>query len=428
MINKDRKPGRIKSAVLNWLGFGWTDVDQWRQLFGRDSKSGVRVNPDEALTLSAVWACTRLIAQTIGSLPVGIYRKEGNRRIYDERHPLNRIIGMRASTQLTSSLLWESMAASAMLRGDGFAEIDRVGNRVVALSFLHPDRLRWARQQDRTYLFTYVDVDGTIREIPQRDVLHVPGFTTCGPFGLSVIKYGTEVIGGAIAANNAAKSTFKNGLMPTTYYKYPKWLTPEQRELFRNDTIAKVHGSMNAGKPPVLEGGIEVGEVGIDPSDAQLLESRSFDIEEICRWFGVPPPMIGHTSKASSWASSSEAMNLWFLQYGLRAWLKRFEDAMRFQLLTPAEQVDTFAKFSVEGLLRADTQGRQAFYSSALDHGWMSRNEVRELEDLPPIPGGDVYTVQSALIPIDQLGAGGGESNAVRAALMHWLKQPEATQ
>jgi len=428
MTNKARKPGRIKSAVLNWLGFGFADLDQWKHYFERESKSGARVSADKALTLSAVWACTRLVAQTIGSLPVGIYRKDGARRVYDDRHPLNRIIGMRASRDMTASLLWECMAASAMLRGDGFAEINRVGSRVVGLSFLHPDRLRWARQLDRTYLFTYAELDGTIREIAQRDVLHVPGFTTCGPFGLSVIQHGAEVIGGAIAANNAAKSTFKNGLMPTTYYKYPKWLTPDQREQFRNDTIDKIHGSMNAGKPPVLEGGIEVGAIGIDPSDAQLLESRSFDIEEICRWFGVPPPMIGHTSKASSWASSSESMNLWFLQYGLRSWLKRFEDAIRFQLLAPAEQDDTFAKFSVEGLLRADTAGRQAFYSSALDHGWMNRNEVRELEDLPPIPGGDVFTVQSAMISIDQLGANGGESNAVRAALMHWLQQPEKTQ
>jgi HK97 family phage portal protein len=425
MTNKARKPGRIKSAVLNWLGFGWSDVEHWRQFMGQDSKSGVRVNAGEALTLSAVWACTRLVAQTIGSLPVGIYKKDGGRRIYDERHPLNRIIGMRANLRMTSSILWECMAASAMLRGDGFAEIDRIGGRVVGLTFLHPDRLRWARQADRSYLFSYTEPDGTFREIPQRDVLHVPGFTTCGPFGLSVIQYGAEVIGGALAANNAAKGTFKNGLMPTTYYKYPKWLTPEQRDTFRDQTIDKLHGSLNAGKPPVLEGGIEVGEIGIDPADAQLLESRGFDIEEICRWFGVPPPMIGHTSKASSWASSSEAMNLWFLQYGLNSWLKRFEDAIRFQLLSPVEQIDTFPKFSVEGLLRADTAGRTSFYSSALDHGWMSRNEVRELEDLQPIPGGDIFTVQSALIPIDQLGSTDSDSNAVRAALMHWLKQPE---
>lgn len=425
MKNKARKPGRIKSAILNWLGFGWTDIEHWRALYGSTSASGLRVNADSALSLSAVWACTRLVAQTIGSLPVGIYTKEGARRVYAERHPLNRVIGMRAAPGMTSSLLWECMAASAMLRGDGFAEIDRVGSRVVGLTFLHPDRLRWARQLDGSYLFTYTDLDGRWREIAQADILHVPGFTTCGPFGLSVIKYGAEVFGGALAANTAAKSTFKNGLMPTVFYKYPKWLTPEQREQFRSDTIDKIHGSINAGKPPVLEGGIDVGQIGIDPSDAQLLESRGFDIEEICRWFGVPPPMIGHTSKASSWASSSESMNLWFLQYGLRSWLKRFEDAIRFQLLTPAEQTDTFAKFSVEGLLRADTAGRTAFYSSALDHGWMNRNEVRELEDMPPIPGGDVFTVQSAMIPIDKLGASGDESSAVRAALMQWLKQPE---
>jgi phage portal protein BeeE len=134
--------------------------------------------------------------------------------------------------------------------------------------------------------------------------------------------------------------------------------------------------------------------------------------------------MIGATDKASSWASSSEQLNLWFLQYGLRPWLKRIEQAIWSSLLTPVEQMKYYAEFSVEGLLRADIAGRTAFYASALQNGYLNRSTVAMLENLPAIPGGDVYTVQSNLIPLDQLGTG-VESQAVRAALMHWLKEGE---
>lgn len=425
MKNKARKPGWLKSRVLNWLGFGLTDVEHWRELYGSENSSGVRVDADSALKLSAVWACVRLVSQTMAGLPVGVYEKAGNRRVYVEKHPLNRIIAMKADARMPSAMLWECMLASAQLRGNAFAEKLFVGSRLVGLRFMHPDRVQWRKQKDGSYRIIFTEDYGVIRELSQEEVLHVPGFMTCGPFGMSTVSYGAEVFGGATAASNAAKSTFKNGLMPTNYYKAANWLKPEQREQFRSNVIEKVGGALNAGKPVLLEGGMEIGEIGIDPADAQLLESRAFDIEEICRWFGVPPPMIGHTDKASSWASSSEQMNLWFLQYGLGSWLKRFEDAIRYQLLPPGEQMDTFAKFSVEGLLRADTQGRREFYASALKHGWMSINEVRELEDLAPIDGGDVYTVQSSLMPVDKLGADDGGSNAVRAALMHWLGPQE---
>jgi HK97 family phage portal protein len=144
-------------------------------------------------------------------------------------------------------------------------------------------------------------------------------------------------------------------------------------------------------------------ELGIDPEDMQLLESRSFSKEEVCTWFGVPPSMIGSGDKASSWASSSESLNLWFLQYTLTPWLRRIEQAIWKDLLTPEERARYFAEFQVEGLLRANTAGRTALYSSALQNGWMSRNEVRRLENLPKIEGGDEFTVQSNLMPIDQL-------------------------
>jgi HK97 family phage portal protein len=424
MSNKSAKSSRVKSAVLNWLGFGLTDVEQWQILYGRDSKSGTSVTADNAMTLAAVWACVRLVAQTIATLPVGVYRATETGREYVQKHPLNRVIRFKASNDMTATVFWECIAASAILRGNGFAEIERSGARIVGLDFLHPDRLTWRKLQAGGYEFTYIDDFGVRRVIDERDIFHVPGFTTCGPFGMSVIKYGVEVLGSALAANQAASSTFKNGLLPTTYFKMEKLLTPAQREEFR-ENLKELAGSLNAGKQPLLEGGMDVGTVGINPKDAQLLETRAFTIEEVCRWFGVPPSMVGHTDKASSWASSAESLNLWFLQYGLRPWLKRIESSIWDRLLTPAEQADHYAEFNVEGLLRADTSGRTSFYSTALQNGWMSRNEVRRLENLPPVEGGDTYTAQSNLLPLDQLGGQGADSNAVRSALLNWLREPE---
>jgi HK97 family phage portal protein len=424
MKTKDQKPGKIKSAILNWLGFGFADADHWAQWYGRESEAGITVSSDKALTLSSVWACTRLVAQTIATLPVGLYERlpDGSRRLADNL-PVARLIHSKPNADMTAVMFWESIIGNALLHGNGFAEKKRSAGRIVALEFLCSERLTWCRKLNGEIEYRYTEIDGKQRIIPEDDIFHVPGFSLNGRFGMSVIKYGVEVFGSALAGNSAANGTFKNGLSQTVAFTIDRVLKPEQRADFRLSVDA-ISGAMNAGKPAVLEGGMKAETIGINPTDAQLLESRVFSIEEVCRWFGVPPSMIGATDKASSWASSSEQLNLWFLQYGLRPWLKRIEQAIWSSLLTPVEQMKYYAEFSVEGLLRADIAGRTAFYASALQNGYLNRSTVAMLENLPAIPGGDVYTVQSNLIPLDQLGTG-VESQAVRAALMHWLKEGE---
>jgi len=422
MKTKTNKPGRIKSAVLNWLGFGLGDTEHWTQWYGRESATGVVVTSDKALTLSSVWACARLVSQTISTLPIGIYERQQDGSRVNAQIPASTIVRARPNADTTAVTFWESIVAHALLNGNGFAEKKRVGGRLVALELLESTRLTWRKLESGAYEFQYVDDKGRIRKLADTDVFHIPGFTMSGRFGMSVIKYGAEVFGSALAGNQAANATFKNGLHPTTYFKMDRVVDKEQRKDFR-DNLKEISGALNAGKSPLLEAGMEVGTIGINPDDAQLLESRVFSIEEVCRWFGVPPSMIGSTDKASSWASSSEQLNLWFLQYGLRPWLKRIEQAIWAQLLSPVEQTRYYAEFSVEGLLRADTTARTSLYSTALQNGWMSRNEVRRLENLPPIEGGDIYTAQTNLLPLSQLGAG-TESNAVRSALLHWLKEP----
>lgn len=424
MKSKAQKPGRIKSAVLNWLGFGLGDSENWADWYGTTTTSGEVVSAEKALGLSAVWACTRLVSQTISTLPLGLYeRKADGSRAAADSLAIAKLIHTKPNADMTSVVFWEAFVANVLLQGNGFAEKRRIGARVVALELMPSDRVTWRRLQSGAYEFVYTASDGKRRVLQEDDVFHVPGFTRDGRFGMSVIKYGAEVFGAGLAANNVANSTFKNGLMQAVYFSMDKTLKPDQRKEFR-ENLKEVSGSLNAGKSPLLEGGMTANTLGINPSDAQLLESRSYSVEEICRWFGVPPVMVGASDKSSSWASSSEQLNLWFLKYGLTPLLKRIEQSIFDRLLSPAEQRRYYAEFTVEGLLRGDTTARKDFYASALQNGYINRSTVARLENFPDVPGGHIYTVQSNLVPLDQLGSG-DQSQVVRAALRHWLGDEE---
>lgn len=395
-------PSWLKSKVLNWLGFGYTDIDNWRALYGGKSESGECVTPETAMKFSAVYACTRLISQTISTLPINYFeRSADDTRTLRNELPLARILRQKPNADMTAVVFWEATVASILLQRGAFLEKKMLGGRLVAVDFIHPVRI--SRPKYDSDFWNIIDLDGTLRQVDKSLIVYVPAFSTDGRCGMSVIEYGLEVIGSGLSASKAANKTFKQGLAPTVGFEYPQVLQPNQREEMRA-TIETLSGAANAGRPVILEAGMKAVPIGIDPKDAQLLESRVRSAEEVCSLFGVPPPMIGLGDKASSWASSSEAMNSWFLQYALRPWIRRIESAIWDGILNPKEQASFYAEFSVEGLLRADTQGRASLYSQGLQNGWMSRNEVRRLENLPPIEGGDIYTAQTNLVPLDQLG------------------------
>jgi HK97 family phage portal protein len=232
------------------------------------------------------------------------------------------------------------------------------------------------------------------------------------------------VFGGAIAAERAAHRTFSGGLHPTTAWKYPNVLRPDQRA-DASEAIKKLSGAVHAGDPVILEAGMEVIPVGINPDDAQLLESRGFGVEEVCRWFRVPPWMVGHTEKSTSWGTGIEQQMIGFLTFTLGPWLRRIEQAISKDLLRPAERSRYYPKFAVEGLLRADSAARSTFYAAMVNNGIFTRDEVRELEDREPMGGNAaVLTVQTALAPLDTLGKV-DDAGKARAALMSWLREPE---
>lgn len=412
MSKQPKKPGRIKAAILGWLGVpvGLTDEAFWAA-FGT-SEAGQQVTERTVLQLSTVWACARLIAETIATLPLGIYERTSQGRRSASEHPLYFILHDQANADSTAAVFWEAMILSMLLRGNGIAEKQLLGNRLVGLRFLAPARLNITRNVSGQRRYLYTESDGNQREISESRIFRIPGFTLDGDWGVSSIEYGAKVFGSALAAATAANGTFERGLSQTVAFKFPHLLKKEQREDFR-EAFKEIAGAVNAGKPALLEGGMEAQTIGINPKDAQLLESRAFSVEEICRWFRVPPFMVGHSEKSTSWGTGIEHQMIGFLTFTLRPWLTRIEQAIRKDLLSPVERLRYYAEFSVEGLLRADSAGRSEYLAKMVNNGLMTRDEARAKENLAPKGGNaDVLTVQTALVPIDQLGQAQGAPNA----------------
>lgn len=424
-MKRNKKTGKIRSAILEW--FGAASYDNVCDMVGLNygtTEAGQRVNEKTVLSLSAAWACTRLISQAIATMPLHIYEKTADGRKVASNHRLSDILSRSPNANSTASTYWEASTASILLRGNSISEKQYVGSRFVGLKFLPECRLSKQKINGKTELL-YRDNDGKQRIVKKENIFHVPGFSLDGEWGASVISMGASVFGSALAASTAANKTFEKGLSPTVALTIDRVLKKEQRTEFR-ESFAAISGAINAGETAVLEGGMGVETIGIKPSDAQLLESRSYSVEEVCRWFGVDPSMVGHGNKDSNWGTGLEQKMISFLTFTLGPWLKRIEQAINKNLLTPAEQGRYYAEFSVEGLLRSDSKSRAAFYSVMVNNGIYTRDEVRKLENMP-LKGGnaDVLTVQTAMAPLDTLGQP-QDSERARAALKAWLDNEDS--
>lgn len=370
-----------------------------------NTASGMAVTPDRALRLSAVWACVGLRSAVVSSLPL-ILRDEAKQKV--KGHPLYGVLHDAPNADMSASEFWEMIMSSLDLWGNAYAVITRNGiGQVVALTPLRPERMAVKRSAGGIITYHYSRKNAVDAVYQRADIFHVRGFTVDGLVGLSPLRYAAETIGGLLVANDAATREFRNGLKVGGFLKTgATTLTTEQRERLRNN-LGEFSSPENAARWMVLEAGMEpvsANGIRMNPADAQLLESRYFGIEEICRAYRTPPSLIGHTNKASSWASSLENTNLGWLQYALRPLLHRIEQAIVQQLLTPVERASIRPKFSVEALLRADSAGRANFYRTMWSVGAFSPNDILELEDRPPVDGGDIRTVQLNLAPLDQVG------------------------
>lgn len=423
-MKHNKKPGRVKSALLNWLGvpISLTNGEFWQEWSGV-STSGKLVTADKAMQLSTVWACVRLLSESISTLPIKIYqsRSDGSHTLAKE-HPVYRLLCKQPNIEMTPSRFMLMVVASLCLRGNSFIEKKYIGPKLVALVPLLPQNMV-VKRDEASGMLEYKYTDPFTKEeriVPIKNMMHIRGFGMDGICGMIPIQTGRNVIGSALSVEESAAKIFENGLQSSGFISSELPLNDEQRERIRSYLLSFV-GSKNAGKMMVLEGGMKYNNVTMNPEAAQMLESRAFSIEEICRWFRVPPFMVGHMDKQSSWASSVEGMNMQFLTNTLRPLLVNIEQEISRCLLSGDD--DYYAEFSVEGLLRADSAGRAAYYTTSLQNGWMSRNDVRRLENLPPIDGGDIYTVQLNLTPIDQLGKdiSGSEAEKLKAQITNWL-------
>lgn len=362
--------------------------------------ANVPVNPETVLGLSAVWACINLVADVISTLPLMVYREKNGLQDTAFDHPLYPLLHDSPNYDQTAVDFWSFMVASLELWGNAYARIERSGSRIVSLMPVNPTFMVPRRIDTGAIEYRWTEYGQAFRE-PDQNILHIRGFGGNPLGGMSTLHFGRQTFGLASAINSAAASTFANGMRPSMLIKFAKWLTKEQRDTTNTVLIEKFMGAVNAGRPLVLEGGTDVTPLSLKPEDAQMLESRAFSIEEICRYFRVPPVMIGHTEKTTSWPTGVEQQGLILQKFTLKPRLKRIEQAMAKQLLTPDDRGRGVSiEFNMEGLLRGDSAGRADFYGKMAGMGAMTINEIRAKENLTPVEGGDVPRMQMQNVPI----------------------------
>lgn len=391
-----------KAATFLRRVFSIDDPKLYEQL--HDERTGVAVSQQRVLGLSASFACVRLIAGTISTLPVKVTRKnpDGGVAIEHNSHWIKRLLDESPNQDTDSCEFWEFMSASLELRGHAYAvkTPSANGTRTVALRPVLADHVV---EEKRAGIagYSYVDRDNKRQWVEKERMFHIKGF-----LGLSTLSVARHVLGIAIATDTTAGSTFRNGARTWGALKFPKWLTKEQRDE-AHEALRKDHvGAANAGRPLILEGGVDWMQLNFSPADAQLLESRSFSIEEQCRFFGVPPVLIHHNEKTTSFGTGVSAILTAFEKFSLRQRTKRIEKAIEKQLLTPVDRGNGIkVKFDLRGLLRGDEKTRTEIYKTQLASGIITINEARALEDRPPVEGGDEPRLQQQYIAITDIDA-----------------------
>jgi HK97 family phage portal protein len=381
-------------------------------LFG-GSTSGKAVTERTAMQMTAVYSCVRILAEAVAGLPLNLYKylpDGGKEKSFD--HPLYRLLHDEPNPEMSSFVFRETLMTHLLLWGNAYAQIIRNGKgEVVALYPLMPNKMTVDRDQNGQLYYSYnrssdeaPTMKGSTVILKPTDVLHIPGLGFDGLVGYSPIAMAKNAIGLAIATEEYGAKFFANGAAPGGVLEHPGTIKDPQR--VRDAWQSQFGGSANSGKVAVLEEGMKYTPIGISPEQAQFLETRKFQINEIARIFRVPPHMVGDLEKSSF--SNIEQQSLEFVKYTLDPWVIRWEQSFMRRLLTEDEKKQYFVKFNLEGLLRGDYQSRMTGYATARQNGWMSANDIRELENLDLIPaeqGGDLYLINGNMLPLANAGA-----------------------
>ncbi len=345
---------------------------------------GASVNPRNAESVSAVYACVSAISETIASLPLILYRRDGDDgRERAKDHPLYKVLHDLPNGMQTALEFREQMQASVLLRGNAYAEIVRgYDGQARELLPLHADRVTVLKLDSGRLGYEVHDDKGRRRRLLQEEVFHLRHRSESGAVGVSPITASREVIELAIAEREHGSATFRNGTKATGILKFPGKLSPDQRQTIASSWSSQYAGSANAGKTPILEEGVDYTPVSMTLEDAEWIAARQFSVEEVCRLFRVPPTVVGDLRHGNY--SNSVEMARQFVVLSLRRHLTMWEQGIARCLLTEAGRRTYFAEHSVEGLLRGDSLARAQFYQRAIDDQWMDADEVRRLENLPP--------------------------------------------
>ncbi|MDE6589693.1 MAG: phage portal protein [Oscillospiraceae bacterium] len=377
------------------------------------STSGKAVTERSAMQMTAVYSCVRILAEAVAGLPLNLYRytEDGGKEKATD-HPLYLLLHDEPNPEMSSFVFRETLMTHLLLWGNAYAQIIRNGKgEVIALYPLMPNKMSVDRDSQGQLYYAYQrGTDEALRDKNQTvilrptDVLHIPGLGFDGLVGYSPIAMAKNAIGMAIACEEYGAKFFANGAAPGGVLEHPGTIKDPQR--VRESWQSTFGGSGNANKIAVLEEGMKYTPIGISPEQAQFLETRKFQTNEIARIFWVPPHMVGDLEKSSF--SNIEQQSLEFVKYTLEPWVTRWEQTIQRSLLSTGEKSRYFVKFNLEGLLRGDYQSRMNGYATARQNGWMSANDIRELENLDRIPaeeGGDLYLINGNMLPLHQAGA-----------------------
>ena len=380
--------------------------------FMGSSASGKVVTERSAMQMTAVYACVRILSEAIAELPLHLYRYNengGKEKALD--HPLYLLLHDEPNPEMTSFVFRETLMTHLLLWGNAYAQVLRNGKgEVIGLYPLMPNRMSVDRDEHGQLYYKYQrgsDEPGGRSEaviLRHPDVLHIPGLGFDGLVGYSPIAMAKNAIGLAIAAEEFGAKFYANGAAPGGILEHPGTIKDPNR--VRESWQSTFGGSGNSNKIAVLEEGMKFTQISIAPDQAQFLETRKFQINEIARIFRVPPHMVGDLEKSSF--SNIEQQSLEFVKYTLDPWVTRWEQSLMRTLFTEEEKKAYFIKFNLEGLLRGDYASRMSGYATARQNGWMSANDIRELENMDRIPaeeGGDLYLINGAMLPLANAGA-----------------------
>lgn len=378
-------------------------------LGGNQSYTGKSVNAETAMTLTAVYACVRILSETVASLPFNVYRRldpKGKEKATD--HYLFPVLRSRANGEMTAFVFWETVMHHLLLWGNAYAEIEYDGGgRARGLWPLNPKNTYPERTEDGRLVYKTILPDGRGVVLPFEKVLHIPGLGFDGLVGYNPIRLAREAIGLGLAAEEYGARFFGNGAKPGGVLEHPGHLDEEAIKNLRESWNEMHSGLSKQHRIAILEEGMTYKQIGVPPEEAQFLETRKFQVTEIARFFRVPPHMLADLERATF--SNIEQQSIDFVTHSIRPWLVRIEQSVNFKLFGQEGAKKYFAEFVVDGLLRGDIKSRYEAYAIGRQNGWLSADDIREKENMNPLPNGqgEHYLVPLNMIPAEQAGEGG---------------------